>query len=298
MRVFVTGASGFVGSAVVAELASFGHEVRGLVRTEAAAEQLTRAGAQALRGTLENHAVLREGADWADGVIHTAFHHDFSRFAQACVLDAQAIEALGSALMGSQRPLLVTSGLARLVQGRPATEDDLPPPRSEAYPRVSEASAQSLAARGVRATTVRLAPSVHGAGDHGFVPMLIQIARQRGVSAYVGEGSNQWSAVHRLDAARLYRLALESADAGERLHAVGESGIAFREIAEAIGRGLGVPTVSLSAQEAPGHFGPWFSHFPGADLTGTADVTQTRLGWTASHPGLLAELAERFYFSA
>lgn len=298
MRVFVTGASGFVGSAVVEELVSFGHEVRGLVRSAEAAAQLHQLGAQPLVGTLEDAELLRTGADWAEGVIHTAFHHDFSQFAQACVLDQQAIAILGEALVGSERPLLVTSGLARLAQGRPATEDDLPPPRSDAYPRVSEATAQALQARGVRAATVRLAPSVHGAGDHGFVPMLIQIARQRGVSAYVGDGLNSWSAVHRLDAARVYRLALESADPGPRLHAVGEEGLAFREIAEAIGRGLGVPTVSLSPQEASGHFGAWFSHFPGADLRGASQATRERLGWTPSHPGLLEDLNQGFYFQA
>lgn len=298
MRVFVTGASGFVGSAVVAELVSFGHEVRGLVRSADAAARLTQAGAQPLLGTLEDAQVLRAGADWAEGVIHTAFHHDFSQFAQACALDQQAIETLGERLVGSQRPLLVTSGLARLAHGRPATENDPPPPRSDAYPRVSEAAAQALQSRGVRAATVRLPPSVHGAGDHGFVPMLIQIARQRGASAYVGDGLNSWSAVHRLDAARVYRLALESEDAGSRLHAVGEEGIAFREIAEAIGRGLGLPTVSLSPQEAGAHFGAWFSHFPAAELSAASQATRERLGWTPSHPGLLEELSEGFYFQA
>ncbi|ALV06400.1 SDR family oxidoreductase [Roseateles depolymerans] len=298
MRVFVTGASGFVGSAVVAELLSFGHEVRGLVRSADAAARLTQAGAHPLLGTLDDARVLRAGADWAEGVIHTAFHHDFSQFAQACTLDQRAIETLGETLLGSERPLLVTSGLARLAQGRPATEDDLPPPRSDAYPRVSEAAAQALQARGVRAATVRLAPSVHGAGDHGFVPMLIQIARQRGVSAYVGDGLNQWSAVHRLDAARLYRLALASTSPAPRLHAVGEEGIPFREIAEAIGRGLGLPTVSLSPQEASGHFGAWFSHFPAAELSGASQATRERLGWSPSHPGLLEDLSEGFYFQA
>lgn len=298
MRVFVTGASGFVGSAVVAELVAFGHDVRGLVRSTDAAARVTQAGAQPLLGTLEDAAVLRAGADWAEGVIHTAFHHDFSQFAQACALDQQAIEVLGQALAGSQRPLLVTSGLARLAQGRPATEEDLPPPRSDTYPRVSEAAAQALQARGVHAATVRLAPSVHGEGDHGFVPMLVRIARERGVSAYVGDGMNRWSAVHRLDAARLYRLALASTSPGARLHAVGEEGIPFREIAEAIGRGLGLPTVSLSPQEASGHFGPWFSHFPAAELSAASQATRERLGWTPSHPGLLGELSEDFYFRA
>lgn len=295
MRVFVTGASGFVGAAVVEELVAAGHEVRGLVRSDAAAEQLARRGAAAHRGTLEDGDSLRAGAAWAEGVIHTAFNHDFSRFAENCELDRRAIEALGDALAGSDRPLLVTSGLARLAQGRPATEEDRPPARSDAMPRVSEAAADSLLVRGVCSAAVRLAPSVHGPGDHGFVPMLIQMARQHGVSAYVGDGGNRWAAVHRRDAARAYRLALESPQAGGRYHVVGEEGLPFREIATAIGRGLDVPVVSLTPEQAAGHFG-WFTHFASADMQARSTWTREHLGWAPNHQGLLEDLAEHHYF--
>jgi nucleoside-diphosphate-sugar epimerase len=295
MRVFVTGATGFVGSAVVDELLANGHEVVGLTRSEAGAEALAKTGAKVARGTIEDLDLLRTLAAEADGVIHTAFNHDFSKFAENCEVDRRAIEALGSVLEGSDRPLLTTSGLAHLAPGRTATEDDTPPAPSPSFPRASEAATAAVAARGVRAAVVRLAASTHGDGDHGFVPMLIDIARQKGVSAYIGDGSNRWPGVHRLDAARLYRLALENGAAGGPFHATAEEGVSFKEIATVIGRRLGIPVVSLSSDEAANHFG-WFQMFAKMDIPASSTRTRATLGWEPVGPGLIVDLDRPEYF--
>lgn len=293
MRIFVTGATGWVGAAVVRELAQAGHEVLGLARSEAGAASLQQAGVQVQRGTLEDVDGLRRGARACDAVIHTAFNHDFSRFAENSELDRRAIEAMGEELAGSDRRLIVTSGVAHLAQGRPATEDDRPAAATAQYPRVSEATAQQMADRGVRAAIVRLAPTVHGAGDHGFVPHLIALARQKGVSAYVGAGDTRWSAVHRFDAAHLYRLAVEAAEPAARYHAIAEEGIPFREIAQRIGEGLGVEVVSLAPEEAEAHFG-WFIRFAAGDMQAVSERTRAALGWQPRQPGLLDDLQHSY----
>jgi len=296
MRIFVTGATGWVGSAVVEDLISGGHEVSGLARSPASAEKLAATGAQAVRGSIENLEVLRTAAREADAVIHTAFNHDWSRFAENSAADKHAIEALGAELEGSSRPLIVTSGVALLAPGRLATEADAAPPVTESFPRASEAVVEELRGRGVRATTVRLAPTVHGVGDHGFVPRLAGIARDKGVSAYIGDGQNRWPAVHRLDAARVFCLALDHAAEGP-FHAVAEQGVALKDIAEAIARRFGLPLVSKSADEAAAHFG-WFAPFVGLDAPTSSERTRALLDWTPQQPGLLEDLGHPDYFGA
>jgi nucleoside-diphosphate-sugar epimerase len=299
MRVFVTGASGHIGSAVVPQLLEAGHAVVGLARSDASAAALTAAGATIQRGDLDDLAGLQDAAAAADGVIHLAFKHDVAftgDYAGAAAADLRAVEAIGAALESSGKPFVITSGtllLAMAARGRVGTEQD----GLDHGPRVdSENAVMALAKRGVRSSVIRLAPTVHSALDHhGFVPTLITLARKNGVAAYVGDGSNRWPAVHTLDAARLYRLALEAAPAGSRLHGAADEGVPFRAIAEAIGRGLGLPAVSITAEDAAQHLG-FLAAFTQLDNPTSSAHTQTLLGWQPTHPGLLADLAERHYF--
>src|SRR5579862_5873341 len=296
MRVFVTGATGFIGSAIVKELIAAGHAVVGLARSDAAAASLLGAGAEVHRGSLEDLESLRGGASAADGVIHTAFIHDFSNLAAAGKTDNVAIETLGAALAGSGRPLVVTSGIALLTPGRLGREEDAADTGSGAGHRLaSEKTALSMASRGVRASIVRLPPTVHGDGDHGFVPALIGVAREKGVSAYVGDGLNRWPAVHRLDAARLYRLVVEKGTAGAAYHGVAEEGIPGRDIAAVIGRRLNIPVVSKSGEQAAAHFG-WIGNFFAMDGPASSVQTQERLGWRPVQPGLITDLDGAYYF--
>jgi len=300
MRVFVTGATGFIGTAIVRELIDAGHKVLGLARSDAAAKSLAAAGGdvrgariEVHRGSLEDLESLRSGATASDGVIHTAFIHDFSNYGPAAEADRRAIETLGAALAGSDRPLIVTSGtLLAQRQGPLATEEDAHNPN---FPRKSEEEALALTSHGVRTSVLRLPPSVHGNGDHGFVPQLISIAREKGVSAFIGDGLNRWPAVHRLDAAHLYRLVLEKGIAGAAYHGVADEGVPTREIAEAIGRRLNVPVVSKSHEAAADHFG-WIARFFGIDSPASSALTQERLGWRPVQPGLIADLNAEHYF--
>jgi nucleoside-diphosphate-sugar epimerase len=294
MKIFVTGATGFVGSAIVNELVAAGHQVLGLSRSDAGVKSLIAAGAQVHRGDLQDLESLRSGAANSDGVIHCAFVHDWSKFAENCEIDRRAIETLGAVLEGSNRPLLVTSGLALLAKNRIATEEDEPAPVSSSYPRASEATAISLTAGGVNVSVVRL-PQVHDTVKQGLITYAVQVARQKGISAYVGDGRTRWAAAHVLDTARLYRLALEKHEPGARYHAVAEEGVQLRDIAEAIGRGLKVPVVALSQEEAAAHFG-WLGRFAGLDLAASSALTQERLGWHPTGPGLIADLERMRYF--
>ena len=294
MRVFVTGATGFIGSRVVAELIGAGHQVLGLARSDAGAESLAAAGAQVQRGDLENLESLRSGAAVCDAVIHTAFRHDWSRFAESCELDKRAIEAIGAVLLGSSRPFIVSSGVG-VAQGRISTEDD-PPLSSPSLPRVSEATAVALMERGVHASVMRL-PQVHDTVKQGLVTPLIAVARAKGVSAYVGEGDNRWPSAHVTDVASLYRLALEKGSARARYLAVAEDGVALKGIATAIGRGLNVPIISIAQEQAQEHFG-FLGFFAGRDAPASSAKTRAELGWNPTGPSLLTDLANMNYTQA
>ncbi len=297
MRIFVTGSTGFIGSAVVQDVIAAGHQVLGLVRSDAAAKRLAAAGAQVHRGDLEDPESLQKGAAVSDGVIHTGFNHNFSKFKENCENDRKAIEALGTALAGSARPLVVTSGIGLLPSGRLVTEVTMPVSPSP-NPRVaSEEAARATADRGVHVSVVRLPPSVHGDGDHGFVPILINTAREKGVSAYIGEGANRWPAVHRLDAAHLFRLAVEKGVRQAYYHGVAEEGIKFREIAEVIGRRLNIPVIGKEPYEAASHF-TWFAHFAAMDVQASSKRTQEALGWRPIQPGLIADIDRPSYFKS
>ena len=300
MRVFLTGATGFIGSAIIPELIHAGHQVLGLTRSDAGAQSLLAAGAQVHRGTLEDPASLRSGAAQSDAVIHCAFDHsafsgDFSKFAEVCARDSRAIETLGEALSGSDRALLITSGtgMGTAVPGQPATEDHFDP--NHPNPRkASEVAGAVLAARGVNVSVVRL-PQVHDPVRQGLITYAVMAAREKGVSAYIGEGLNRWPAAHILDVARLYRLVLEKQQAkpepGSRYHAVAEEGVSMKEIAETLGRSLHVPAVSISPAEAPGHFG-WLAMFAASDMPASSALTRQRLGWQPTGPGLIADLEQ------
>jgi nucleoside-diphosphate-sugar epimerase len=294
MRIFITGATGFIGTATVKELTSAGHKVLGMARSDEGAKSLAAIGADIHRGSLEDLDSLRKGAAASDAIIHLGFVHDFSRFQENCELDKRAIEALGSVLAGSNRPLIVTSGLAGLAAPGQLTTEDNVIPSDFPFPRVSEQTALALVAKGVNASVMRL-PQVHDTNKAGLVTYLTAVAREKRVSAYVAEGRNRWAAAHVLDVAHLYRLALEKHETGAKYHAVAEEGVAVRDIAEAIGKGLKVPVTSLSPEEGQAHFG-WLSVFAGNDLAASGAKTRKKLGWNPTGPGLIADL-ERVRYS-
>ncbi|MEU6405825.1 SDR family oxidoreductase [Streptomyces sp. NPDC046985] len=302
MRIFVTGASGWIGSALVPDLIDGGHQVVGLARSEASAAALTAAGAEAVRGSLDDLDVLTRAAAASDGVIHLAFQHEIAfsgDFQGAAEADRRAVDAFGDALSGTDRPLVIASGLAGLKPGQTATEQDMP---SVDGSPVSVRSATALAvldlaSRGVRSSVVRLSPTCHGAGDNGFMATLVSLARDKGVSGYLGDGGNRWPAVHRLDAARLFRLAVEKAPAGTVLHGVDEQGVAIRDVAEVIGRHLDVPVASVAPEDAAEHF-TWLGGFLGMDIPTSSDLTRDLLDWRPTGPGLLEDLDQGHYFAA
>jgi nucleoside-diphosphate-sugar epimerase len=305
MRIFVTGASGWIGSAVVPELIGAGHHVVGLARSEASAATLAAAGAEVLRGTIDDLDTLRRATAASDGVIHLAFQHDIAfsgGFQDAAAADRRAVETFGEALAGSGRPFLIASGTLGLAPGRVATERDGRDPGPAAHlgggPQTRLGTAQmtlSLASRGVRSSVVRLPPTVHGEGDHGFMATLVGIARDKGVSGYIGDGSNRWPAVHRLDAAHLFCLGLEQAPAGSVLHAVADEGVPVRAIAEVIGRHLDLPVAAVSPENAAEHFS-WLGAFLGSDSPASSALTRELLGWQPVHPGLIDDLDKGHYF--
>lgn len=296
MRIFVTGATGFVGTAVVKELINAGHEVVGLARSDEAAKSLISGGVQVHKGDLNDLKSLQIGAANADGIIHTAFNHDFSKFRGNCETDRRVIELFGTILAGSERPLIVTSAIGILPQGHLVTEETVPASGPGADLRAaSEEVAIATAKKGVRSSVIRLAPTVHGEGDHNFIPTLIRLAKEKGISAYIGEGNNRWPAVHRLDAANLFRLVLENGVAGSRYHAVSEKGITFREIASVIGHQLNIPIVSIAPDEAENHFG-WFARFALMDIPASSQLTMEQLAWNPTHHGLIQDLSLSHYF--
>ncbi|MFE3741347.1 SDR family oxidoreductase [Streptomyces sp. NPDC059134] len=298
MRVFVTGASGWIGSATVDELLAAGHEVVGLARSDASAASLDAKGARVHRGDLDDLDSIREGAAASDAVIHLANKHDFTDPAVSDRAERAAVQTIGDVLAGSGRPFLLASGVAGPAPGRVLTEDDRSPFHGPEAPRGgSENLALEFVDRGVHTVSVRFAPTVHGDGDHGFIAALVAIAREKGVAGYVGDGSNRWPAVHRSDAARLTRLGLEKAPAGALLHAVGEEGVPAREIAEAIGRGIGVPARSIAPDAAPRHFG-WIGRFFALDIPASSARTRELLGWTPTGPTLVQDLDAGSYFRA
>ncbi|MET0637732.1 MAG: SDR family oxidoreductase [Chitinophagaceae bacterium] len=294
MRVFITGATGFIGTAIVQELISAGHQVSGLARSDASAKKLIHAGAEVHMGDLNDLESLRSGAAVADGVIHAGFIHDFTRLAEVCEVDRIAIETIGSVLTGSDRPLIVTSGSALVSPGKLATEDIIPP-FNPAWPRASEQAADAVVLMGARAACLRLSPSVHGEDDkQGFIPILVNIAKEKGVSAYIGEGQNRWNAVHRLDAVHLFRLALENASAGARYHASAEEAITMKAIAEAIGRQLNLPVKSITPEASGEHFG-WFAHMAAIDCPVSSKWTRKTLNWHPTRSTLLTDIENGVY---